>query len=71
MNPDLYHDEIERILDERTVGVYERQNARRHLRRLISKAQPGNIPYRILENDFGFQGDYQEADWGEPPRGAN
>lgn len=48
-------------------------NFKEHLarvRRLLQYAQPGNIPWRILENQYGFSGDYTEGDAGEPPQGA-
>lgn len=43
----------------------------RRARRLLQHAKPGNIPWRILENEYGFSGDYINGqDEGEPPQGA-
>jgi hypothetical protein len=34
------------------------------VRRLLKHAKPGNIPWMILENEYGFQGDWSPADTG-------
>lgn len=67
MNYELTDEDIERIREEHPfnfVGHLQR------VRRLLKSAKPGNVPWRILENDYGFSGDYQESDVGEPPQGA-
>lgn len=68
MNQELSDDDIERIR-----AVYGDTNITGHLarvRRLLKSAKPGNIPWQILENDYGFQGDWSPSDEGEPPKGA-
>lgn len=36
----------------------------RMVNRLLEQAEPGNAAWRRLENEFGFVGDYSEADHG-------
>lgn len=44
----------------------------KRVRRLLKHAVPGNVPWRILENEYGFEGDYINGqDEGEPPQGAH
>lgn len=67
MDIQLTDDDVERIRQ-----MYP-TNVEAHLRRvrgLLRKAQPGNVPWRILENEYGFDGDYSPSDHGEPPQGA-
>ena len=70
MNPDLYRDDIEEIITSRPyLGPAEKETARKYLRRLIKNAKPGNIPWKILENEFGFSPDYVpgQDEGGDPP----
>lgn len=67
MSTELNQEDLDRIR-----SVYP-DNFKEHVarvRRLLEHAKPGNIPWQILENQYGFSGDYTEADNGEPPKGA-
>lgn len=67
MDTELSAEDIERIradFPENTAGHIAR------VRRLLKHASPGNMPWQILENQYGFSGDYSAADHGEPPQGA-
>lgn len=67
MNQELSDDDIERIrkaFPANFLGHIAR------VRRLLKYAQPGNGPWHILENEYGFQGDWSPQDEGEPPKGA-
>lgn len=64
MEQHITDEDIERIREAHP------DNFKEHLtrvRRLLKAAKPGNIPFRILETDYGFVGDYDPADAGEPP----
>lgn len=64
MNTELTQDDIERIRKHYPVNFKEHVA---RVRRLLKSAQPGNIPFQILESEYGFVGDYSPADAGEPP----
>lgn len=69
MDQSLSEEEIARIKELYPVNTVEHI---KRVRRLLKHAKPGNIPWRILENDYGFDGDYISGqDEGEPPQGAN
>lgn len=72
MNVELFTDEIERVIAERPhLDAHAKGTLRSMLRRLIARAEPGNMAFQVLVQDYGFQGDYLEGDHGEAPKGAN
>lgn len=61
MDNSLNEEEVERIRESHPF------NTREHLtrvRRLLQYAEPGNLPWKILENEYGFMPDYQPEDAG-------
>lgn len=67
MSPELTPEEVEEI--RRTHPVNTMEHVKR-VRRLLKHARPGNLAWRTLENEYGYQGDYSAADEGEAPQGA-
>ncbi len=63
----LSDEDIARIKESHPINTVEHL---KRVRRLLKYAQPGNVPWRILENEYGFDGDYSPGDHGEPPQGA-
>jgi hypothetical protein len=59
----LYYDEIERAVASKE---FNKNEHRRYIKHLLSHAEKGNWAWVILENEYGFDGDYQPSDWGEP-----
>lgn len=64
---ELTDDDIEKL---RLTHPTNFQGHLARVRRLLKYAKPGNPAWHILENDYGFQGDWSPADEGEPPKGA-
>ncbi len=67
----MFTDDIEAAVEEYNQRVYagempveNKQALRDRIKHLLKYARPGNIPFRILETEFGFTGDYMEADNG-------
>lgn len=72
MNLPLNDEAMEAVIKEKFghLSLEEQGRERLKLHNLMRKAEPGNLQWRILENEYGFDGDYQESDAGEPPHGA-
>lgn len=68
MDTSLTNEEVERLRRDFPMNFKEHLA---RVRRLLSKAQPGNWAWRTLENEYGFSGDYTEADAGEWPDAEN
>lgn len=64
MKDELTEDDIERIRTHYPINFKEHLA---RVRRLLRAAQPGNVPFQILEAEYGFIGDYSPSDAGEPP----
>lgn len=67
MDIELQEEDVTRIREmypTNTAGHLKR------VRALLKKAQPGNVPWMVLQNEYGFDGDYSPGDHGEPPQGA-
>jgi hypothetical protein len=67
----MFTEDIEAAVEEHNQRVYagdmpveNKQQLRYRIKHLLKYALPGNVPYRILETEFGFTGDYTEADSG-------
>ncbi len=65
-----YTEEIEEAVQDIPIGSM-RNRARKVIKHLLTHAQPGNLPFWRLVNEFGFEHDYQPEDAGEPPAGAH
>lgn len=67
-NARLSEEDVERI---RAMYPTNTADHLRRARRLLKSAKPGNLPWKMLENEYGFSGDYVPGqDEGEPPQGA-
>jgi hypothetical protein len=67
----MFAPEIEVIVEEHNQRVYagempveNKQQLRKRIKNLLIHAKPGNVPWQILQTEFGFTGDYVEADNG-------
>lgn len=67
MKRELTDAEIEQIVFDHPNNPYEHV---KRARRLLQYAEPGNVPWKILENEYFGPADYQDSDAGEPPQGA-
>jgi hypothetical protein len=72
MNLPLNDAEMEAVIKEQFGHLPQEEQGRERFRlhNLMRAAQPGNLPWHISQNEYGFQGDYQDSDAGEPPKGA-
>lgn len=72
MNLRLNDKAMEAVIKEQFghLSLEEQGRERYRLHNLMRAAQPGNVPWHILESEYGFDGDYQDSDAGEPPQGA-
>ncbi len=60
----LTKEELERILETHPDNSFEHAH---RAERLLNQAKAGNEPWHILETEYGFVGDYNEWDSGNPP----
>lgn len=61
MDTSLTDEDVERI---RATHPYNFSDHLRRVRNLLRHAKPGNVPWQILENEYGFSGDWTPSDTG-------